>query len=645
MNIKVYPIYILLMVCSIKMNAAVAVSRLISNNMVLQRGVKSHIWGTASAGESIRLMFKGKQYRVVADGKGAWSVMLDAASAGGPYSLSIKGKTNAIEISNLLIGDVWVCSGQSNMQFTVLDAKNAAAEIAGAADPGIRHFKVPNVNGEIPQSQLNGGEWLESSSATAGGFTAVGYFFAREMRKLHPDVPIGLINSSWGGTRIETWMSYAGFGWKGVEDLKKYHENEYARRVNVLKENNNWLPTETDAGIEKGLPIWVATNYDDASWKELKVPGWWWGNGLELFGGVLWMRKSFDLPADVASGEVALSLGVFDDRAKVWINGNLIDSTNNRSGKIRQYMVPSKYLNVGKNTVTLQAANLDAGGSLGGKDALKISSKFYQQSLAGNWKYRIGKFDYAPQSQPLITPTGLFNTMISPLTAYTIKGALWYQGESNASDLPGAYHYRSQLTAMVKDWRSQFHSGDFPFIVVQLPNYSSPAVEPGVSNWAILRESQYQVLNLPNTALVNTIDLGEADDIHPLNKQDVGKRLATAVRKFDERDLETGPVFKSMEQRGDSVLITFAAASGGLMTKNRYGYVTGFAIAGADKKFVWAKARIEGSKVIVWSEKVKSPLSVRYAWANNPAEASLYSIKGSLPAFPFRTDDWDPIMY
>jgi len=645
MNIRVYPIYILLMVCSIKMSAAVAVSKLISNNMVLQRGVKSHIWGTASAGESIQLVFKGKQYRVVADGKGAWSIMLDAASAGGPYTLSIKGKTNAIEISNLLIGDVWICSGQSNMQFTVLDAKNAALEIAAAADPGIRHFKVPNVNGETPQSQLNGGEWLESSAATAGGFTAVGYFFAREMRKLHPDVPIGLINSSWGGTRIETWMSYAGFGWKGVEDLKKYHEKEYARRVNVLKENNNWLPTETDAGIEKGLPIWVATNYDDANWKELKAPGWWWGNGLELFGGVLWMRKSFDLPADVAAGEVALSLGVFDDRAKVWINGNLIDSSNNRSGKIRQYMVPSKYLNVGKNTVTLQAANLDAGGSLGGKDALKISSGFYQQSLAGNWKYRIGKFDYAPQSQPLITPTGLFNTMIAPLTPYTIKGALWYQGESNASDLPGAYAYRSQLNTMIGDWRKQFKSGDFAFVVVQLPNYSNPATAPGVSNWAVLREGQYRALDLPNTAVVNTIDLGEADDIHPLNKQDVGKRVATAVRKFEESDLETGPVFKSMEQRGDSVLITFGAASGGLMSKNRYGYVTGFAIAGADKKFVWAKARIEGSKVIVWSEKVKAPLSVRYGWANNPADASLYSIKESLPAFPFRTDDWDPLMY
>jgi sialate O-acetylesterase len=635
---------IFLITCIVKTNAAITVSRLISDNMVLQRGVKTNIWGTASASESIQLTFKGKRYQARAGKDGAWSVLLDASTAGGPYILSIKGKSGALEIKNLLVGDVWVCSGQSNMQFTVSGATNAAAEIAAANDAGIRQFKVPNLNGDLPASALVGGEWKESTPATTGDFTAVGYFFAREMRKLHPDVPIGLINASWGGTLIEAWISYEGFGWKDINDLKKFHESEYIRRINLLKERNKWTPTDTDAGIVNGAPAWIGTNYDDSKWMEWNAPGWWYGNGLEFLGGTLWLRKSFDLPADIAAGNIALSLGVFDDRAKVWINGNLIDSANDRSGKQRRYIVQAKYLNTGKNTITLQVGNLDAGGGLvGDKDALKITSNFYQQSLSGLWKYRIGKFEYAPQSQPQTTPTGLYNGMIAPLTQYTIGGALWYQGEGNASDIANAYKYRDLLNTLVTNWRDRFHSGVFPFVVVQLPNFQKPAVTPVPSNWAVMRESQSLVLTLPNTALICTIDLGDADNIHPTNKQEVGKRTALAVRKlvFKEKGLDTGPVYQSMKVTGDSIRIIFSSTAKELVTKDKYGYVTGFTIAGADKKFVWAKAKIEGKQVVVWSDQVKAPVSVRYGWANNPADADLYSSNNQLPLVPFRTDNWD----
>lgn len=649
MNKKIYLITcIFLLTCMVKAQAVITVSHLISDNMVLQRGVKTNIWGTAPPSENIRLTFKGKEYQARAGEDGEWAVLLDASVAGGPYTLSIKGKSGTLDIQNLLIGDVWLCSGQSNMQFTVSGAINSTAEIAAANDAGIRQFKVPNANGDVPESTLAGGEWKESTPATTGDFTAVGYFFAREMRKQHPDVPIGLINASWGGTQIEAWISYEGFGWKGINDLKKFHEQEYIRRINLLKERNKWTPTDTDAGIVNGLPAWVGTNYDDAEWMEWNAPGWWYGNGLEFLGGTLWLRKSFDLPAHIAAGSIALSLGVFDDRAKVWINGNLIDSANDRSGKQRQYIVPAKYLTTGKNTITLQVGNLDAGGGLvGGKDALKITSNFYQQSLNGLWKYRIGKFEYAPKCQPQTTPAGLYNAMIAPLTQYTIGGALWYQGEQNAGDIANAYKYRDLLNTLVINWRDHFHSGVFPFVVVQLPNFQKPPVAPAPSNWAVMRESQNLILNLPNTAVVCTIDLGDADNIHPPNKQDVGKRTALAVRKlvFKERDLDTGPVYQTMKVSGDSIRIMFNTTARGLITKDKYGYVTGFTIAGADKKFIWAKARIEGRQVVVWSNQVKAPVSVRYGWANNPADAHLYSSDGQLPVVPFRTDNWDANLY
>ncbi len=638
---------LLLLVCNLKSQAKIIVSSLIGDNMVVQRGVSTRIWGTADPREKIIIHFNGRRYQTRASKNGAWLVMLAPAKAGGPYVLSIKGRGEVLKVSNVLVGDVWVCSGQSNMEFTVSGVINADKELAAANDSNIRQFKVPKANSDMPASTLTGGQWKSSSPVTTGEFTAVGYFFAREMRKAHPDVPVGLINASWGGSRIEAWLSKAGFGWKGLADLQKYHADESTRRVNILKEKNDWKPTATDAGIANGRPLWVAADYDDSRWKEWSAPGWWWGDGLEFFGGVLWMRKSFDLPADVAASRVALFLGHFDDCARVWINGHLIDSANDRTGKMRRYLVPAKYLLSGKNAITLQVTNLDAaGGVYGEKESLKINADFFQLSLAGAWKYRIGDFVYRRESQPLTTPVGLYNAMISPLTNFTIGGVLWYQGEQNAPDVATAYKYRQQLQTLVKDWRGQFNTGDFPFVVVQLPNFNKPAQIPSPSNWAVLRESQFQVLDQPNTAVVNTIDLGDADDIHPRNKQDVGKRVALAVQKlvFKEKGLDLGPVYQSMQVIGDSIKITFNSTGKKLIAKDKYGYVTGFTIAGADKKFVWAKAKIEGNQVLVWSDGVKAPVSVRYGWANNPADAGLYSDK-LMPAFTFRTDNWDPNLY
>lgn len=638
---------LILLACSPRSQAKIIVSRLISDHMVLQRGVNIRIWGTADPQEKITVDFKGRKYHTRASQDGSWIVMLAPSLAGGPYLLSIKGRTEVLKIKNLLVGDVWVCSGQSNMEFSVSGVINAAKELSVANDSHIRQFKVPKANGPIPATMLTTGEWKSSSAATTGEFTAVGYFFAREMRKVHPDVPVGIINASWGGSCIEAWLSNAGFGWNGLADLQQYHETEYNRRINLLKDKNDWVPTISDAGITDGKPQWVATDYDDSGWKEWNAPGWWWGNGLEFFGGVLWMRKSFELPVDVAASQIALSLGYFDDRARVWINGHLIDSVNNRSDKLRRYLVPAKYLLPGKNSITLQVTNVDAnGGVYGDKESMKINADFFQLSLTGAWKYRIGYFDYRPESQPISTPVGLYNAMISPLTNFTIGGVLWYQGEQNASDVQTAYLYRQHLKTLVKDWRGHFNSGDFPFVVVQLPNFNKPAQIPLPSNWAVLRESQFQVLELSNTAVVNTIDLGDADDIHPRNKQDVGKRVALAIQKlvFNKKELDLGPVYQSSQVIGDSIRITFDHKGKKLVAKDKYGYVTGFTIAGADKKFVWAKAKIEGNQVVVWSDDVKAPASVRYGWANNPADAGLYS-DNMMPAFTFRTDNWGPNLY
>jgi len=486
--------------------ADVRLPAVIGDNMVLQRGEEVSIWGWADPGEQVTATFSWSWMKltVAADSKGEWEFKIRSPKAGGPYKMTIKGK-NAINLDNIMSGEVWVCSGQSNMQWTVQASANPAEEIAAANYPNVRLFTVKRTVAQRPLKDCQG-SWASCSPETVPGFSAVGYFFGRELHK-RLGVPIGLIHTSWGGTPAEAWT--------GRE---------------VLEAGADFEPILTRHAE-------IIANYPQAYKEyERKVEEW---------------------------QEVA-------EKAKA----------------------------------------------------------------EGNKPPRRPRAPRGPDHPH--TPAGLYNGMIAPLIPYGIQGAIWYQGESNAGR---AYQYRRLFPAMITNWREDWGQGNFPFLFVQLANFMETKPEPADSAWAELREAQSMTLSLPNTGMATIIDIGEAKDIHPKNKQDVGRRLAlwTLAQTYGRDLVYSGPLHKSMKVEGGKIRLFFDHVGGGLVAAGGEA-LKGFAVAGADRKFVWADAKIDGDTVVVSSEDVAQPVAVRYAWADNPV-CNLYN-KEDLPASPFRTDNW-----
>ena len=479
----------------------------LSDNMVLQADMALPIWGWADPGGSVTVKLGGQSKTAVADTKGKWSVKLDAIKAGGLHTMTIAG-AETITVKNILAGEVWVCSGQSNMQWTVKSSMNADQEIAAATYPKIRLFTVPRVPALTPQDDCQGA-WIECSPETAGGFSAVGYFFGRAIYKAR-GVPVGLINTSWGGTPSETWTRPSKL--KTLPDAKPLLERWDSQA-------KNYDPEKAKQDYEAAM----------VKWKEA-------------------------------------------------------------------------------------AAKAKAAKKKAPRQPRKPGDPRMHHHRPGN----------------------LYNGMIAPLVPFAIRGAIWYQGESNAGR---AYQYRSIFPGMIEDWRESWGQGDFPFFWVQLANFHTRLDEPAGSAWAELREAQSMTLKLANTGQAVIIDIGEAKNIHPKNKQDVGKRLALSARKvaYNENIVHSGPVLTSRKIEGSTVRLTFDCVGGGLIAKGG-GDLKGFALAGADKKFIWAKAVIDGNSVVLSCPKVAKPVAARYAWADNP-ECNLYNKEG-LPASPFRTDTW-----
>jgi len=486
--------------------ADVKLPAVIGDNMVLQQGGKISIWGWADPGEEVMagVSWHSMKWAVTADKDGKWTFKMNPPKAGGPYEMTISGK-NVIEIKNIMVGEVWVCSGQSNMQMAVQSSANAEQEIAGADYPKIRLFTVTRKVAEEPQLDCEG-SWSECSPETVPGFSAVAYFFGRELHK-ELNVPVGLIHTSWGGTPAEAWT-----------------------RREVLEADADFAP--------------ILKRYDDA----------------------------------VAKYPQAMEQ--YKQKLAEW------------------------------------------------KQAVE------KAKAEGKKPPRRPRAPFGPGNPH--APAGLYNAMIAPLIPYGIQGAIWYQGESNAGR---AYQYRTLFPAMIKNWRDDWGRGKFSFLFVQLANFMKTKPEPDESAWAELREAQSMTLALPNTGMAVIIDIGDAVDIHPKNKQDVGKRLALwpLAGIYGKKLVYSGPIYKSMKADGNSIILSFDHAGGGLVAKGD-GQLKGFSIAGADRKFVWADAKIEGNTVVVSSEKVSDPVAVRYAWADNPV-CNLYNKEG-LPATPFRTDDW-----
>ena len=623
---------------------------IIGDNMVLQRGKVVPIWGWAEPGEEVMVSvsWHSMQWGVKAGADGKWMFRMKCPEAGGPYEMTLKGK-NTITLKNIMAGEVWVCSGQSNMEWPTAAAANGTQEVAAADYPNIRLFTVKKKIADAPEADCVG-SWSQCSPQTVGGFSAVGYFFGRHLHK-ELDVPVGLINTSWGGTVAEAWTS--GGALEKMPEFKAAVDRIAAAKADpegsmkkYREELEAWQKKVELAGAEgKGC---VEADFDDSGWAEMELPVLWEQGGLANFDGLVWFRKTVDVPEGLAGGELTLELGPIDDMDRTWVNGVTVGG-HEAAGQWatpRRYKIPSNVIKAGRNVIVVRVLDTGGGGGIYGKAEelkLKAGGAGGEISLAGKWRYKVGydlrKMPAQPQPPRWANnpnaPTALYNGMIAPLIPFGIQGAIWYQGESNAGR---AYQYRELFPLMITNWRQDWNTGEFPFLFVQLANFMAVDPEPVESAWAELREAQLMTLKLANTGMAVIIDIGEAADIHPRNKQDVGRRLGlwALARTYGRRVVYSGPLYKSMKIEGNRIVLSFDHVGGGLVAKD--GGLKGFAVAGADGKFVWADAKIEGRTVVVSSDNVAEPAAVRYGWANNPV-CNLYNSEG-LPASPFRTDDW-----
>ena len=618
--------------------ALVTLPSFISDNMVLQRDLPVKLWGKADRNEAVSVTFNGQTVSTRAGNDGVWCVQLKSMPYGGPYGMIIKGKNNTITLQNILIGDVWVCSGQSNMEWVVANAENGPEEVLHADYPAIRLLTVNWSMSDIPlQEAKTRGGWAVCNPKTVERFSAVGYFFGRALNR-ELDIPIGLINASCGGTNIETWTS--------IPMMRT--QSEYARPLDMMqspdfkdKLGNRNRPDLSDLlETEPGkLEKWYLPETDVSQWKTTSLPARWSSDGIKGLGSV-WYRKEFTLTAEQVKSAATICLGIVDDWDETYLNGQRIGTTPAYSVN-RQYPVCPDGLHEGKNVLVVKVVNWGGdGGMYDDADRMFCRTNDAHITLTGEWRYRISTMiDVLDNISPNDFPSLLYNSMIAPLTNFPIKGTIWYQGESNVVE---GYKYRTLFANLINDWRSAWNQGDFPFYFVQLADYGDPVSQPSESEWAECRESQHLALQLPNTGEAVIFDIGNPYDIHPRNKQDVGYRLAlnALARTYGKNIVYSGPVYRSMQIEGNRIILRFTNTGSGMIAKGKYGYLTGFSIAGDDRKFVWAKAAIEGDRVIVYSDEVIKPVAVRYGWADNPDDANLFNKEG-LPASPFRTDDWN----
>lgn len=622
----------------------VRLPRLISDGMVLQRGESAEIWGWAAPDENVTVTFNNKTYSDTAGVDGKWAVMLSELKAGDPYEMQING-SNRITLKDILIGEVWVCSGQSNMDLPMSRVEERYADvIANSDNPAIRRFFVSRrYDFNTPQEDLESGTWEPANPQTVLRFTATGYFFAKALYEKYK-VPIGLIHASVGGSPADAWLSEDALKEfpSYLETARKFKDSDYLNGIvkHDKAVSDAWysLLQQKDKGLAKGQKPWFDPAYDASDWATMNVPGYWADGPLGNVNGVVWFRKEIDVPASMTGEPVRLLLGRVVDSDRTYVNGKFVGSVSYQYPP-RKYDVPEDLLKAGKNIIVVRVVNNAGRGGFLLDKPYQLSANGQTIDLKGPWQYKLAATMEPLPGKTFIEwqPMGLYNGMIAPLLNYTIKGVIWYQGESNTAR---PHEYRKLFPALVTDWRRQWNQGDFPFLYVQLANYMQVKDQPSESNWAELREAQLKTLSVPNTAMAVAIDIGEWNDVHPLDKEDVGKRLALGAQKVaygDDKVVYSGPIYQSMKIKGNKIVLTFTHVGSGLIAKGD-GELKYFAIEGADKKFVWAKAKIQGDKVIVWNDDITNPVAVRYAWADNPEGANLYNKEG-LPASSFRTDE------
>ena len=638
--------------CTGVLQAKVVLPSVFTDNMVLQQKTDITFYGDATKNKqlTVKTGWNGKEYHTEADGQGKWSLKIPTPAAGGPYEITFSdGKK--LQLKNVMIGEVWFCSGQSNMEMPVAGwgkVMNYEQEIAEAAYPAIRLFQVKKNTSLAPLKEVEStlGGWQECSSATVPEFSALAYFYARALWK-ELNVPIGVIDCTWGGTPAEAWTSHEtlrqvmGFR-EEMDKLERLGFDPNRMEQAYSEECAHWqsLFTEKDKGMENGKLCWTAPSLSEEDWQTISLPGYWEGKGLKDFDGIIWFRRSLEIPAEWAGKPLTLRLGMIDDEDITYFNGVEIAR---RAGYMtpRTYTIPAKLVKAGKAVLAVRVSDFGGEGGIHGKaEDLYVEADGKRISLAGDWKYRIGLsltgFPPAPISpvQSSSYPTVLFNAMVKPWTAFPIKGVIWYQGEANVGR---SEQYGDLFPALITDWRRQWRS-NFPFYFVQLANFmESKKIQPN-SEWAALREAQTKALKLDQVGMAVTIDIGLADDIHPKNKQEVGRRLAllALAGSYGKNVSSSAPVFQNYIIKGDKMELDFGQKQDGFKIKDTT--LKGFTIAGPDRVFYSAEAMVQNGKIIVSSPKVSVPLAARYGWADNP-DCNLYGENG-LPVAPFRTDCW-----
>ena len=636
--------YLLLLVCATGFVSAIAqikLPRLISNGMVLQRDVPIKIWGWAAANEPIHVSFAQKEFSTTADASGNWMIEFPKQKTGGPYSMQLKA-SNEIILYDILIGDVWLCGGQSNMELWMDRLKyKYAAEIANADNPNIRQFLVPDKYDFVsPQKDLDGGSWQAVSKKTIGEFSGVAYFFAKEIyEKYH--IPVGLVNTALGGSPAEAWISEEAIKKFPAyyEELQKFKDNNLIKKIESYdgQLNRSWY-SYVDAFDEGHKKNWQLPNVNDAGWQQMNLPGYWGDTDpAGNMNGVVWFRKEIDVPASMLGKAAKLELGRIVDADSVFINGKFVGNITYQYPPRRYEFAPG-ILQAGKNSIAIRVVSNSGKGGFVLDKRYELTAGTDTINLAGTWKYKTGITATALPGQTFIRwkPVGLYNAMIAPLSNYALKGVIWYQGEANTKK---PAEYKDLMQTLIQDWRSKWNQPNLPFYYVQLANFMEAKSAPQESSWAALRQQQLNTLSVPNTGMAVAIDIGDWNDIHPENKETVGHRLALLARKnvYGEKSLvASGPTYQSMKTEGNKIILTFTNIGKGLLVKN-VNELKQFSIAGTDQKFVWANAIIKGNKVMVWADVVDHPVAVRYAWADNPEGCNLYN-KDNLPASPFTTE-------
>lgn len=631
---------------------------LFSDHAVLQREKPIVVWGWAKPLAEVTVKLGKQISRGPAGSDGRFFVQLPAMPAGGPLTLEARCGRETVRAKDIWIGEVWLASGQSNMEFTV-DAMGKADESEMLAkSQNIRMIKVPcSTFGGGRQSDLllaNGkpaAAWECPNRLSVATFSAVAAHFAKFLADAN-GVKVGIINSSWGGTYIEAWTSRETLMQNPVmlTRVKDYESFVYAppksaRIVKLKPGQPGYRPMDPgNKGVKKG---WANLNFDDSSWEKMNLPGAWTRQG-HPYSGIFWFRKVIDVPAAWAGKDLTLCPGAIDKSDITYFNGKQVGATGRGFDEQfwnvqREYKIPGKLVKAGRNVIAVRAYSFMYDGGLIGPEPMMVIKRAKGSaapiSIAGEWSYTIEQnfgvvtpamMDAGPGNPN--TPYMLFDNMIAPLLPYGIRGAIWYQGCSNTGR---GTEYEKLLKDMIRDWRFHFAQGDFPFYVVQIANYRANCMQP--DGWMRVREAQMKVLSEANTGLAVTIDIGESADIHPKNKKEVGRRLSLwALRDVHGKDVEvSGPLFESARVEGSSIRLKFSHITGGLVAKG--GELAAFTIADGSKNFVPAKAVIDGESVVVSCADIQTPLHVRYAWSEDPIDANLYNGAG-LPASPFRTD-------